>query len=77
MPYYIYRITELGPVKQLEKLTEYAVFQEASLEAKRLRKDPDLPPNVRIKIIHAANELQAEDLLNQVREPEPMTGDEW
>lgn len=77
MPYYLYRVTETGPIKQLCKLTEFEVFKEASQEAKRLRKELDLPPNARIKIIHADNELLAEDLLNQVREPEPLTGDDW
>jgi len=77
MPYYIYRVTTIGPVKQLVKLTEFAVFKEASLEAKRLRKAEDLPPGTSIKVIHADNELIAEDLLNQVREAEPLTGDEW
>ncbi len=77
MPYYLYRITQTGPVKQLEKLTQFAQFKEASAEAKRLRKDLELPAGTTIKVIFAENELQAEDLLNQVREPEPLTGDDW
>lgn len=77
MPYYLYRITQTGPVKQLEKLTQFAQFKEASAEAKRLRKELELPAGIAIKVIFAENELQAEDLLNQVREPEPLTGDDW
>jgi len=77
MPYYLYRVTEIGPVKQLVKLTEFDVFKEASLEAKRLRKADDLPPGAAIKVIHADNELIAEDLLHQVRAAEPLTGDDW
>lgn len=77
MPYYLYRVTQAGPVKQLEKITEFGFFKHASAEAKRLRKETDLPANARIKVIFAENELQAEDLLNQVREAEPMTGDDW
>jgi hypothetical protein len=77
MPYYLYRVTQAGPVKQLEKLTEFGFFKHASAEAKRLRKAPDLPAGALIKVIFAENELQAEDLLNQVREPEPLTGDDW
>ncbi|MDD5295384.1 MAG: hypothetical protein PHU46_00595 [Rhodocyclaceae bacterium] len=74
MPYYIYRITELGPVKNLKKLAEFGVFKEASVEAKRLRKEEE--DATRIKVMFADNELQAEDLLSQVREPEPMLGDD-
>lgn len=77
MPYYLYRVTQAGPVKQLEKITEFGFFKHASTEAKRLRKEPELPAGVLIKVIFAENELQAEDLLNQVREGEPLTGDDW
>ncbi len=42
MPYYIYRVTQLGPVKNLEKLTQFDVFKEASAKAKELRKENDL-----------------------------------
>lgn len=77
MPYYIYRVTQAGPVKQLEKITAFAQFKEASAEAKSLRKDPGLPAGALVKVIFAENELQAEDLLSQVREGEPLTGDDW
>jgi hypothetical protein len=77
MPYYVYRVTQLGPVKQLEKMTQFDVFKEASTEAKRLRKLSDLPAGALVKVMFAENELQAEDLLNQVREGEPLTGDDW
>ncbi|MBU1237635.1 MAG: hypothetical protein KJ634_03355 [Gammaproteobacteria bacterium] len=77
MPYYLYRITQVGPVKQLDKLSQFDVFRDASAEAKRLRLEPDLPAGAQIKVILADNELMAEDLLNQVREPEPLTGEDW
>ncbi|HZV55315.1 MAG TPA: hypothetical protein VFF82_10290 [Rhodocyclaceae bacterium] len=77
MPYYLYRVTQTGPVKQLTKITQLDVFKDASAEAKRLRKEPDLPAGALIKVIFAENELMAEDLLNQVREGEPLTGDDW
>lgn len=77
MPYYLYRVTQLGPVRQLDKLTQFAAFKEASTEAKRLRKEPDLPAGALVKVIFADNELMAEDLLSQVREGEPLTGDDW
>jgi hypothetical protein len=77
MPYYLYRVTQSGPIKLLEKLDQFDVFKEASGEAKRLRKEADLPAGSQIKVMFAENELQAEDLLNQVREGEPLTGDDW
>ena len=77
MPYYLYRVTQSGPIKQLAKLTQFEVFKDASTEAKRRRKEPDLPAGAQVKVIFADNELMAEDLLNQVREAEPLTGDDW
>jgi hypothetical protein len=77
MPYYLYRITQVGPIKQLDKLTQFDAFKEASTEAKRLRMELDLPAGALVKVIFADNELMAEDMLNQVREGEPLTGDDW
>jgi hypothetical protein len=68
MPYYLYR---LKPFHQLEKLAEFAAFKEASAAAKQRRVTTPEP----IKVIFADNELHAEDLLSQVREPGP-SGDE-
>lgn len=75
MPYYIYRITQLGPVKQLEKLSQFDAFKEASVEAKRLRKEADLT-QCKIQVILGENELQAEEMLSVVREAEPVYGDD-
>lgn len=75
MPYFIYRIIE-NPIRQLEKLEQHEVYKEASARAKQLRKDEVWGANGAIKMIHAENELQAEDLLNQVREPQPELGDD-
>jgi hypothetical protein len=77
LAYYLYKITQIGPVKQLDKLAEFETFKPASAEAKRLRVEGDLPANVVVKVIFADNELQAEDLLQQVREPEPLIGDDY
>lgn len=68
MPYYIYRVKPFG---QLEKLADHGAFAAASSEAKSLR--AELPPGTRdkVKVIFAESELQAEDLLCQVREPGP------
>lgn len=77
MPYYLYRITPQGPIKTLSCLTQFDVFKPASDEAKRLRKELDLAPGEAVKVIFAENELQAEDILSQVREDVPRTGEDW
>ncbi len=77
MPYYIYRVTPIGPVRQLAKISQFEVFKEASNEAKRLRRDTGLAAGELIKTIFADNELQAEELLNEPRGEEPMTGEDY
>jgi hypothetical protein len=72
MPYYLYRIGSFG---QLEKLDAFDAFKAASARAKVLRGAADAPPQSKIKVMFAANEQLAEELLCQVREPGP-SGDE-
>lgn len=75
MPYYIYRIMPLGV---LQKLDQFERFAEASARAKALRA-ADPPGSAamagRVKVMFAENELQAEDLLSQVREAGPSGED--
>ncbi|NJD34321.1 MAG: hypothetical protein FIA96_05720 [Betaproteobacteria bacterium] len=77
MPYYIYRVTPVGPIRQLEKISQFDVFKEASNEAKRLRRETALAAGELIKTIFAENELRAEELLNEPRGEEPMTGEDY
>ena len=77
MTYFLYKITQTGPLKRLDKLAEFPTFKPASAEAKRLRIEGGLPAEVTVKVIFADNELMAEDLLQQVREPEPLVGDDY
>jgi len=72
MPYYIYRVK---PFAQLEKLAEFGAFPEASASAKTMRATQGAGTPGKIKVIFAENELQAEDLLCQVRDAPPR-GDE-
>lgn len=72
MPYYIYRVK---PFAQLEKLDEHPAFAPASAHAKTLRAELEAGSKDKVKVIFAENELQAEDLLCQVREPGP-TGED-
>ena len=72
MPYYIYRVK---PFAQLEKLATFDAFGEASARAKTLRATQSAEAPGKIKMIFADDELQAEDLLCQVRDAPPR-GDE-
>lgn len=72
MPYYIYRIQPLGV---LCKLDQFERFAEASARAKALRADGTAGVPGKVKVMFAENELQAEDLLSQVREAGPSGDD--
>ena len=72
MPYYIYRVK---PFAQLEKLAAFDAFSEASAQAKALRAGQSTGVPGKIKVMFADDELQAEDLLCQVRDAPPR-GDE-
>lgn len=72
MPYYIYLIK---PFTQLDKLAEFASYQEASAQAKALRATQTADAPGKIKVMFADNELQAEDLLCQVRTAPPKGDD--
>jgi hypothetical protein len=72
VPYYVYRVL---PLAQLKKLAEFPSFRDASAHAKTLRAG-DAPGNPgKIKIMFADNELLAEDLLCQIRDPGPAGDD--
>lgn len=74
MPYYVYRVF---PFRRLEQADAFPSFGAASARAKALRASPDRPADCAIKVIFAADEHEAEDLLSQVREPAPgVVGDE-
>lgn len=72
MPYYVYSVR---PFAQLERLAAFDAFRDASAHAKTLRGALPAGGDARIKVIFADNELQAEDLLCQVRDAGP-TGDD-
>ena len=72
MPYFVF---ELRPFGQLRKVAEFDAFRAASAHAKALRGAPELAPQTRIKVMFAADERTAEDLLCQVREAGPLGDD--
>ncbi len=76
MPYFVYKI-ENFPIRRLEKLNVFDVFKDASAYAKEQRIALNLPEGQAIKVIHAENELMAEDVLSQVREAPPKIGDDY
>jgi hypothetical protein len=75
MPYFIYRITE-RPIRMLEKIEQHDSYRDASSRAKQLRAEESEGTHGVIKMIHAETELHAEDLLNEVRDPAPVLGDD-
>lgn len=75
MPYFVYKIRP--PFRQLEKVEAFPTFKEASAFAKSVRAGMAPTDNYTVKVMFAEDELQAEDLLNQVREPEPLTGEDY
>jgi hypothetical protein len=73
VPYFIYRV---HPFRRLEKVMEVPSFGEASAQAKTLRASPEKPGDCTIKVIFAASEQEAENLLSQVRERAPGLADD-
>ena len=75
MPYYIYKIYEF-PMKRVEKIEQHNVYKHGAERSKLLRREIALSEQCNVKMIFAENELQAEELLMQVREPAPELGDD-
>jgi len=75
MPYFVYKIFET-PIRRLEKLEQHESFREASNRAKQIRSELSGEATCTIKMIFAETEFNAEDLLNQVREPAPNPQDD-
>ncbi len=75
MPYYIYKVFEF-PLKRVEKIEQHDVYRQGADRSKLLRKELALTEQCNVKMIFAENELQAEELLMQVREPAPELGDD-
>jgi hypothetical protein len=77
MPYYVYRIEPLGPVRRLEGLGHFNDYKSAADECRRLRAEEGTAGGRVIRMIFAENVLQAEELLSEVRAPEPIVGDDY
>lgn len=69
MPYYVYKITQPTPVvKNLDFQKEFDSFKDAKKFAREMRAELPLNGGITVKMIHAANQLQAEELLLEKRE---------
>lgn len=75
MSYYIYKVCR-KPILRLEKIEKHEGFRAASERVKKLRQELSLDDSCEVKMIFAENELVAEDLLSQTREPVPELGDD-
>ncbi len=76
MPYFIYRVFE-RPIRRLEPVGREESFRAASARTKALRSAAGLPAGAAVRMVFASSELEAEDLLNRVRDPAPgLVGDE-
>lgn len=73
MPYFIYRVFRF---RRLEKVDATASFREASERAKALRAAADAPPDGVVKVVFAADENEAENLLSEVRARPAGPGDD-
>lgn len=75
MPYYIYKVFDF-PLKRVEKIEQHDVYRQGADRSKVLRRELALTEQCNVKMMFAENELQAEELLMQVREPAPELGDD-
>ncbi len=68
MPYYVFKITQPTPVvKNLDFQKEFEEFKEAKAFSREMRAELPLNGGITVKMIHAANQLQAEELLMEKR----------
>lgn len=76
MPYFVFKVTTF-PFKQFDLAAQFDAFKEASAHAKDLRKTIAPEDKVVVKVMFGENQLQAEDILSQEREPQPTTGEDY
>lgn len=74
MPYFIY---EIHPMRIVKKVAQFDKFKDASAQAKEIRNRLTSADNYSIKVIFAENELHAEEMLCEVREKPPTTGEDY
>lgn len=75
MPYYIYKVFDF-PLRRVEKIEQHDIYKQSAERSKELRRELALTERCNVKMIFAETELQAEELLMEVREPAPELGDD-
>lgn len=77
MPYYVYQIHPgvTALVKHLDLQEEFGAFKDAKTFVKAARKEQDTEDKATYKIIFAENILEAEERLQEHREPPALQ--EW
>ena len=69
MPYYVYKVTQPSPtVKNLEFQKEFEELKEAKQYSRDLRAELPLNGGISVKMMHAENKLQAEEILMEKHE---------
>jgi type I site-specific restriction endonuclease len=61
----------------VKKVAQHDKFKDASAQAKEIRNKLTGADNYSIKVIFAENELHAEEMLGEVREKPPTTGEDY
>lgn len=76
MPYYVFKITQPTElVKNLDFQQAFENYREARQLARDLRKELPLDSGITVKMLFAANQLQAEETLMEKREEKVVM--EW
>lgn len=77
MPYYVFKVQSSvnALVKNLEKIGEFEVFKDAKLLVKEQRQSHPADSNIEYRIMFASNQLEAEERLQEKREPDVVR--EW
>ena len=76
MPYYVFKITQPTElIKNLDFQDSFEAYRDARTFARDIRKALPLDSGVVVKMIHAANQLAAEEILMEKREKKVVM--EW
>lgn len=69
MPYYVFKITQPTElIKNLDLQDSFEEYKDARSLSRDLRKELPLDSGVTVKLIHAVNQLAAEETLMEKRE---------
>ncbi|MEE9351619.1 MAG: hypothetical protein V3U78_05115 [Thiotrichaceae bacterium] len=76
MPYYVFKITQPTElIKNLDFQDSFEEYREARTLSRDLRKALPLDSGVTVKMLHAVNQLAAEEILMEKREEKVVM--EW